>query len=271
MKSRKFNICGVEIATSELLIADTGKKTWGRKIMKFTSIYRMYAKFGGNVNKRYLFSCVIPLNFESDGASIPFGIRMFFKPDGPWFEAAAMHDFLYTENAKCPKWLADIIFFVVMRFCNVKFPVACLFWTMVTIFGWTGYHKRKDWRISISGNEDDTAEYEVPEQLPTLSHKNDCIRCGECCKQGTSCVLRPFEDLTYEQTPEEAKICSLLSFDSEGTSYCKVIYKYLLGGYNEDDRSEINNEISERFNKTCDTPKLKELYKIRNRGNEKKN
>lgn len=38
---------------------------------------------------------VVPAGFETDFASIPFGLRNLFPPLGPWARPAIVHDFLY--------------------------------------------------------------------------------------------------------------------------------------------------------------------------------
>lgn len=42
----------------------------------------------------------VPASVVTDGASIPWFLRAFFSPLGPWAEAAVLHDFLIWSGFK---------------------------------------------------------------------------------------------------------------------------------------------------------------------------
>lgn len=96
-----------------------------------------------------------------------------------------------------------------------------------------------------------------------LQFSKQCERCGECCKQGTPCLLREFEGLTYEITEEENSVCSLLTPGNGNETLCKVIKKYYNGEYNNKNREEIKNILDELVNGNCDRIVLLELFKVR--------
>lgn len=56
----------------------------------------------------------VPAECETDLASIPRWLRWLFSPDGPWAQAAVLHDFLYRENL-VSRWMCDRIFYEAMR------------------------------------------------------------------------------------------------------------------------------------------------------------
>lgn len=60
----------------------------------------------------------IPLGFEFDGCSIPWGLRWRFKHGGAKFPPAAMHDYLYRTGI-VSKERADNIFYELMIANNV--------------------------------------------------------------------------------------------------------------------------------------------------------
>jgi hypothetical protein len=53
---------------------------------------------------------VAPAGFETDFASIPFGLRNLFPPLGPWARPAILHDFLYgtqgTGRFEGVRWIS---------------------------------------------------------------------------------------------------------------------------------------------------------------------
>jgi hypothetical protein len=100
-----------------------------------------------------LISIEIEKGFQTDFATIPPFIRMFFKPDGKWAVASIVHDFLYVEETNCPRWIADTAFYTIMRLTGVPSFVSYIFWMAVTFFGWIHY-PRKNSLIKMTYNNE---------------------------------------------------------------------------------------------------------------------
>jgi hypothetical protein len=67
---------------------------------------------------------VVPAGFETDFASIPFGLRNLFPPLGPWARPAIIHDWLYANGGRLPERRysraeADAIFAEAMKVVGV--------------------------------------------------------------------------------------------------------------------------------------------------------
>jgi hypothetical protein len=82
---------------------------------------------------------VLPVNFETDFASIPSLWRYVFNPKGPWKRAAAVHDSLcnkvYHESVDgLTQSIADNVFHEAMRVDGVNLLVAFWFWFYVRVF-----------------------------------------------------------------------------------------------------------------------------------------
>lgn len=64
----------------------------------------------------------VPVGFETDFASIPFGIRNLFPPLGRWGRPAIIHDYLYAtqgERGRFDRLEADRIFQEAMEVVGV--------------------------------------------------------------------------------------------------------------------------------------------------------
>jgi hypothetical protein len=83
-----------------------------------------------------------PIGFETDFASIPRAFLSLFNNDGPWAEAAIIHDFLYTVDGQCNRNTADSIMFLIMYNSGINFFICCTFWLFVRLFGWISFNKR---------------------------------------------------------------------------------------------------------------------------------
>lgn len=70
-----------------------GKARAGRQCVKLIEAleYRVGEEGGDEV-------VVVPAGFETDFASIPFGLRNLFPPLGLWARPAIVHDFLYNTR-----------------------------------------------------------------------------------------------------------------------------------------------------------------------------
>jgi hypothetical protein len=114
--------------------------------IKGTNIYKLrnslhltIASIDYEINSHFNSSVAVPSNFTTDLASIPNFLRFLVRPDGPWAVASIVHDFLYTQEACCPRWMADIQLFVILRAFGVPLITCSVFWTSVTLFGWMFY------------------------------------------------------------------------------------------------------------------------------------
>lgn len=96
---------------SELYLKDTGVTRRGLAVFELTRplVYRFdgatESKFGG-VRLRV----IVPTGFRTDFASIPRVFWRLYNPSGAWRAAAVVHDYLYSREAECPRFLADAIF-----------------------------------------------------------------------------------------------------------------------------------------------------------------
>ena len=80
-------------AVGSMLPLDRTRK--GRALFELTDPYDFECKVDG-VNYRL----VVPAGFETDGASIPWGLRNLFPPNGPHTPAAVIHDYLYRFRGR---------------------------------------------------------------------------------------------------------------------------------------------------------------------------
>jgi hypothetical protein len=85
----------------------------------------------------------IPKGFETDGASVPRPLWVFFPPfGGDYDEAAVLHDFLYRTEFLClERVVADAILIEAMKVCGTG-PLAR--WSIflgVRAGGWVTYRR----------------------------------------------------------------------------------------------------------------------------------
>lgn len=82
--------------------------------------------------------CKIPKGFVSDGASIPRILWWFADPAGEFFEAAVLHDYMYTQALRTKKDADEVFYYTSLQFKATpwKAKFAYLF---VKIFGRGSY------------------------------------------------------------------------------------------------------------------------------------
>lgn len=56
-------------------------------------------------------------------------------------------------------------------------------------------------------------------ELPQLEPPKDCNRCGECCRVGGACLLRPMAGLPAAYNGR----CDILRDNADGTTHCYLI------------------------------------------------
>jgi len=118
-----------------LLLEDAGMRG-GSRVFRLAKSFSCRTSYG---------MVIVPVGFETDGASIPKIFHSIIGPFGGYFPAALLHDFLYsTESATFYHFEredADSLFLEAMF--NLQVP----WWTRHTIhaavraFGWRYYRK----------------------------------------------------------------------------------------------------------------------------------
>ncbi len=86
----------------------------------------------------------VPINFVSDGASIPsFAWGMIGSPwTGKYVEATIPHDFCYSKNLYSRK-KCDLIFYEAMQVLKVPFWKRWTMYHSVRTFGWVPWNRYK--------------------------------------------------------------------------------------------------------------------------------
>jgi len=91
---------------------------------------------------------MVPVDFETDGASVPRLLWPLLPPTGRYLRAAILHDYLYTRiKAGEPHALirtraaADREFRRAMAACGVSAPTRWLMWAGVRLGGWMYFRK----------------------------------------------------------------------------------------------------------------------------------
>lgn len=84
----------------------------------------------------------LPAGFETDGASIPWPLKVFLAVWGTYGRAAAVHDLGYrhlragTPHPFMPdRRAADAEFYSAMLACGTSRPLALIMWVSVRLFG----------------------------------------------------------------------------------------------------------------------------------------
>lgn len=78
----------------------------------------------------------VPSGFETDFASIPKFAHCVYSPDGQWALASIVHDYYYSENSSCGRFLADAIFMDLMEQLEVPRWRRTIIYLAVRLFGW---------------------------------------------------------------------------------------------------------------------------------------
>lgn len=99
----------------------------GRRLVKLDRKFTYRCWAGGDDGGGTSLFVSVPEGFVSDLASIPRLLWSLFPPDGPYQEAAVLHDYLYSIDV--PQWLCDAVFRHVMQFTGVPiWKRILLFW-----------------------------------------------------------------------------------------------------------------------------------------------
>lgn len=86
----------------------------------------------------------VPMGFETDFASVPRGLWNIFPPDGPWTQAAVVHDWLYNTRGMHVRTrkACDVIFLEAMTALKVPLWKRQLMYRAVRIFGGVYWDKK---------------------------------------------------------------------------------------------------------------------------------
>jgi len=85
----------------------------------------------------------VPRGFVTNMASTPRLLWSIFPPAGKWNRAAILHDYLYSPNACCSRFLADCLFREAMATLNVPWWRRVLMYYAVRLFGAGSYTPHK--------------------------------------------------------------------------------------------------------------------------------
>ena len=100
----------------------------GSILLRLSSRFRYFSSIG---------VVTVPKNFITDGASIPQCFWSFLGPFGGYFEAAVVHDFLYSPlNTEFTRDEADYIFLEAMHNLGVPWHRRHVIHAAVRAFGW---------------------------------------------------------------------------------------------------------------------------------------
>lgn len=103
----------------------------GSQMLRLTKSHAFFGSWG---------CIVVPKGFVTDGASVPRFFWNVLGPLGPYFDAAVLHDFLYSPiNATHTREQADLIFLEAMQLTGVGWITRNLVFTAVRACGWQFY------------------------------------------------------------------------------------------------------------------------------------
>lgn len=86
---------------------------------------------------------VVPKDFETDLASVPWFLRWLLNRNGKEREPAVLHDYLYRTR-KLPRDEADALFRDALKANGVGPVWRAMYWSGVRGFGWWRYYGVRD-------------------------------------------------------------------------------------------------------------------------------
>jgi hypothetical protein len=89
----------------------------------------------------------IPSGFLTDFASIPFPASLVLRPDGPYAQAAIVHDYMYAVGRRGGRDHADRVLLAAMEDYEVPSPLRTLVYQSVDKGGAKGYALPGDWQF----------------------------------------------------------------------------------------------------------------------------
>jgi hypothetical protein len=120
----------MRVFPDRLLLADAGTVN-GSRIFMLECPFRYFSSFG---------VITVPGGFITDGASIPRCFWNILAPFGEYFEAAIIHDYLYSpHNRRFTRAQADAIFKEAMFNVGIGWLKRETIYRAVRAFGWTAF------------------------------------------------------------------------------------------------------------------------------------
>lgn len=117
-----------------LILEDAGTRN-GSRLFSLVQQFRYRSSYG---------TITVPAGFITDGASIPRCFWNILAPFGEYFEAAIIHDFLYTEaNRRFTRSQVDLIFKEAMFNVGIGWFTRGLIYRAVRLGGWRFYQGAK--------------------------------------------------------------------------------------------------------------------------------
>jgi len=115
--------------TAPLKYEKTNMKTaLGQEIVRLTEGF----SFHFDSYDRPLWIIHVPKGYTTDLATMPGPLKHFFKPDGPYAQAAALHDWLWWKaNSSRGYHVADLIFDEALEVLKISPPQRFLFYHSV--------------------------------------------------------------------------------------------------------------------------------------------
>ncbi len=80
----------------------------------------------------------VPVGFETDFASVPWGLWTIFPKLGRYSKAAVVHDYLYTSKIRS-RHMSDLIFLEAMEVLGVQVWQRYPMYYAVRLFGWLAW------------------------------------------------------------------------------------------------------------------------------------
>jgi hypothetical protein len=116
----------MKLFPDRLLLEDAGTRN-GSRLFRLESAFRYRSSFG---------VITVPPGFITDGASIPRCFWNILAPFGEYFEAAIIHDYLYSpHNRRFTRAQADAIFKEAMFNVGIGWFTRGLIYRAVRLFG----------------------------------------------------------------------------------------------------------------------------------------
>lgn len=118
---------------SELMLILMDCSDHGRQLFRVLAEFRFASCLGLQV--------IVPKDFVTDFASVPRVFWRFFPPTGQHARASVVHDYLYTKEADCPRFLADAVFRHAMEISGVPWWKRTAMYYAVRLFGGRAYQR----------------------------------------------------------------------------------------------------------------------------------
>jgi hypothetical protein len=109
----------------------------GRRLVELTHKLQVRVRTPGEFGM----VIIVPKGTQSDLASIPRALWPIMPPDGPYQEAAVVHDWMYAAGYS--RWWADAIFRYIMEATGIPLWKRWVMWAGVRLSGWAWWSNAK--------------------------------------------------------------------------------------------------------------------------------